>query len=669
MMRWFFRAIRPAALAGLLLMLPGVALAGPPDQRSRLIPPQPSGPSFDPAQLDLTKDPVTNSLSVTHIEVTQSVQDVNHTVQVLSGRRTFVRVFFDVVTASGWGQISGRIIAQSGGATQAINATRSISILDQWNGKLELKRNWVNLGLLFELPPALVQFGQLTIKLDKAFDMYRNGTEIPCNNCATLSRTVSVANTAPLRLTVLGIQYSTGGQSYVPRQIDYDLIPTWLKRAYPISDVIYATRVVSTTTPWMFTCNDANTQVSQIRANDVNGGVDARTHYFGLVYDGGGFMRGCAAIPGQPTPSAIGSGPTGAGTWGWDTDGSYGDWYTGHELGHTLGRYHVGGLCGEAGIDQNYPFVGGQLSGGTSTFVGFDGGDSKFGIEARAEPGMASSDAQSPVNIRHDVMSYCTWQWISSYTYANIYARVVAENNLPSGPAGVEIAGAAPAAESVIQGNFMHILARLEVGWAAAKIVALSRVERATPNVPAGADAPIIETLGADGKVLARYPVAVFEFTDQPHNEGENARKPAGLISSVIPMDETVHALRIIYGGKALAERAGGSSRPVLRAVAAPSQNLSARITLSLGESPIVLSWDGSHAENRPLTYTVQISADAGASWETVAVNLTEPRLEIDPRALSADQRMKALSDRPIKYKIIASDGFHSTELVGNIRE
>ena len=79
--------------------------------------------------------------------------------------------------------------------------------------------------------------------------------------------------------------------------------------------------------------------------------MDARTHYYGLVSDGDGsfFMRGLASgIPGTADPSTVASGPTGVNTWGWDTDGSYGDWYTGHELGHTFGRFHAE-FCGAGG--------------------------------------------------------------------------------------------------------------------------------------------------------------------------------------------------------------------------------------------------------------------------------------------------------------------------------
>src|SRR5262249_49618665 len=161
-----------------------------------------------------------------------------------------------------------------------------------------------------------------------------------------------------------------------------------------------------------------------IRALDIGAGTDKRTHYFGLVADGGFFMRGCAAgIPQTPDPTTVASGPTGPATWGWDFDGSYGDWYTGHELGHTFGRYHPG-ACGEAHDDPSYPFTAGQLANADDAFVGFDAGDPAYNLPMTALPGVAW----------HDVMTYCSYQWLSSYTYQGILTRLLAENNLPAGP-------------------------------------------------------------------------------------------------------------------------------------------------------------------------------------------------------------------------------------------
>jgi hypothetical protein len=63
-------------------------------------------------------------------------------------------------------------------------------------------------------------------------------------------------------------------------------------------------------------------------------GEYGRYVYYGMVDDGGGFMRGKAA----GIPGTIASDPTGSGRFAWDTDGSNGDSYGGHEIAHTCGR-------------------------------------------------------------------------------------------------------------------------------------------------------------------------------------------------------------------------------------------------------------------------------------------------------------------------------------------
>ena len=98
-----------------------------------------------------------------------------------------------------------------------------------------------------------------------------------------------------------------------------------------------------------------------------------------------------------------------------------GDWYTGHELGHTFGRFHAE-FCG-AGGGAPYPFTNGQLSNADGAFVGFDVGDASRGIPGRALPGV----------VWHDVMSYCASQWLSSFTYVGIRDRLVLEDAIPAG--------------------------------------------------------------------------------------------------------------------------------------------------------------------------------------------------------------------------------------------
>src|SRR5206468_3482505 len=149
-----------------------------------------------------------------------------------------------------------------------------------------------------------------------------------------------------------------------PAVKDFALIHSWLLQAYPVASVVWSQVTVDGLNAWPFSAAQNNSYIRALRLQDIQHGTDRRTHYFGLVDDAGGtcFMRGLASgVPTTaPDPSTVASGPTGSNTWGWDTDGSYGDWYTGHELGHTFGRLHAE-FCG-ATDGGPYPFPAGQLS-------------------------------------------------------------------------------------------------------------------------------------------------------------------------------------------------------------------------------------------------------------------------------------------------------------------
>jgi hypothetical protein len=124
----------------------------------------------------------------------------------------------------------------------------------------------------------------------------------------------------PLRVRVLGLRYKQGtpAVTYTPSNFDFQMLLSWLGRAYPAGQVVSSQAVIDATAPPPFTCGDTNAQLAAIRALDMSAGGDHRTNYYGLVSDGGFFMRGCAAVPSTPDPSAVGSGPTGSGTWGWE---------------------------------------------------------------------------------------------------------------------------------------------------------------------------------------------------------------------------------------------------------------------------------------------------------------------------------------------------------------
>jgi len=125
-------------------------------------------------------------------------------------------------------------------------------------------------------------------------------------------------DSAPLRLHLVGFTYPFGTppQTRVPTSVDFGLTISWLQRAYPVALVVASQTIVPANAAAPFGCGDINSQLAALRALDMSAGADTRTHYYGIVSDSGFFMRGCSQVPSSPDPGAIGSGPTGPGTWG-----------------------------------------------------------------------------------------------------------------------------------------------------------------------------------------------------------------------------------------------------------------------------------------------------------------------------------------------------------------
>ena len=150
--------------------------------------------------------------------------------------------------------------------------------------------------------------------------------------------------------------------SYAPHEIDHLRLESWLERAYPTNDVRISTAVptflLTAPAPDCYTVNagmfDAQSAAAIASPSVV---PNARARYYGLVaipLDGPltRVVRALTRI--VPTSTNTLSGPAGAGdAHTWDNDGSYADFYAGHELGHTYGREHPG-AC-EANEDNEYP--------------------------------------------------------------------------------------------------------------------------------------------------------------------------------------------------------------------------------------------------------------------------------------------------------------------------
>jgi hypothetical protein len=577
-------------------------------------------PKTRAAALRLPAKPVI--LKIDGIEVTQAIQNMAHSVPLIAGKATVARVYLTLKfnfplppgqpSASVTGEVSVR--RTPAGPVTKLVAANAIPVPQQ--GSLKDRRKSLDLSLNFLIPDHLGTAGDLYLRVSRLeikIAGFPKSLVIPVPSHTT--RHVTLVTSPPLRVRIVGIRYTTGTppQSYAPSARDFQMVLSWLRRAYPVPEVLATQAIIDATSTWPFFCGDVNAQLSAIRALDVAGGMDRRTHYYGLVADGADFMRGCASgIPQTPDPTTVASGPVGSATFGWDNDGCYGDWYTGHELGHTFGRFHPG-FCGETHDDSSYPFANGQLSNSDGDFVGFDFGDAALGLPMQALPGVDW----------HDVMTYCTFQWLSSYTYMGVRNRIVAEETLGAAPGPVRGAARVRRRAATASTDLIQAVARVNTQDGSGRFVFVNPIPAGDPTPQDPKSPVLLRALDASGKVLAQYRIAPKHDTCQEGGPGGSAT-----IDAIFPKTGSLAVLELTVSGKTV-----DTFRPT-------TARLSARSVRS-GTPP------------KDLRYTVQTSIDGGATWQTQAVGAKSRKYKLNPEEFGAA--------KTVKVRIIASNGFESS--------
>lgn len=563
------------------------------------------------------------------IEVTQAVQDHLNSVPLVARRRTVARVYLSYAGApiAVRGELrvgrspTGPWVGVAPIGPAALDPARAGSSL----AALLSRRHDLGLSLNFLLPAAMTAAGQTWIRLGSVRTVA--GAALPLR--PRPATRVRFSRGAPLRVHVAKVRYTRPGSttSHLPSALDIDLIRSWLRRAYPVATVRLSTTTIDAPHAAPFAANEINALLIALRATDVAAGTDERTHYYGLVADSGGFMRGQASdIPSTPAPGTVASGPAGPSSFGWDTDGGYGDWYTGHELGHTFGRFHAE-FCGAVG-GAPYPYADGQLSNADGRFVGLDVGDAALALPMRALPGTAW----------HDVMSYCGNQWLSAFTYRGLRDRLTAENALGAGAS----AGAALAAPADAVAG-MRVVAAANATRPTGTLTAVlpTASEPTPPDESPGREPFSLALTTARGRTLLEQPVAFRPGACELPGEDVT-----GTIEAVLPALPEASRLELRHGAQVLDARpVGGGTAPRAGAAAPPPP---ARASVERAGDEVVVTWDAP-AAGPARRYLVQASEDDGATWRTVGLELTQPSVRIDPDDFAGRGE--------IALRIVATDG------------
>lgn len=589
--------------------------------------------------------PLTN-LRIDGVEITQSIQSDSNEIPLVRGKRTAVRLF----ASSDGGDIPGvtaRLYRLNSGGSIIDGPLWPVN-LDRDSAFLRVSsspdRDNLNQSFTFFLPPDWV--GSSTLRLRAELNYLRYPPEPNYTDNILTTAVINLDASRRLETHFVLFEYESGGSTYRPRyREDYLQSVSWVRRAFPLASAPGGSTDSSpgfrpafrylfnedlggnidgtnrhpdcqrriNLTPdepgylddpdlcaaWYVVCPT----LDSIRAAE---GLDDSIFQVGMVADDGGFPRGWACGRGVTTPS----GPR---DWGWDFDGSYADWYAGHEIGHSQGRGHTFD-------DPSYPWPDQKI--GDETFRGFDLGDT--GLNSRLIP-------QVYDNNWRDVMSYTFPQWISGYTYLGI------KNFLPASAGILGISG----------GPYLQVSGILYPSAHEADITQVRIWNDLTfsPNPPSPGDYRI-RLLNSSGGQLAAY-----DFTPK---EGETGQ--AMFISEFVPFMAGTARVEITHPGtgKLAWSYVVSSNAPVVTNV----QLLGAVSPIT---GTVTIQWSASDADGDSLSYDVLYSPDNGVSWRAVRMNLNTTSTEVDTNLLPG-----SLQGR---FKVIANDGIRQGEGVSPIYE
>jgi hypothetical protein len=681
-------------------------------------------PSRAAAPLDVT---------VEKIEVIQVIQDIQNSVPLVAGKATLVRAYLSYEADSPI-TVTGTLTLKKvgGGPATEIASDKPLRIDPSLNGQTATKRKDINNSLNFLLPAVNVPAGQFTLTL--SIKNNSTGALVVCPSCSqNPAQTAEFISVPPLRVRLIGMRYNkrdfTTGliESVAPTDEDFNMVESWIRRAYPISQLISTRSIIPVPSQtWRPTndqaCNYINALLSIIRKSDINGNsVDPRTRYYGLVADGGGFMRGCAdVLSSTPGPDSPASGPTGQSAFDWDRDGVYGDWYTGHELAHTFGRKHPG-KCGET-PDDSVPqtqFIGDV----NEVYIGYDAGDDK--LPPPLPPIRPSILTGPPFT---DLMTYCENQWVSAYTYREILSRLLAEGQLnpavvtgtaSSGPPAAtepppssagpmpspsnsgpvpSVVGLAPASSSsslLVQsasparnssgevsggargsnleslpatpqernerGKLLAIVATINITKKTGELLPPLPVSQ-TDNTASGRDVqtyPLvhIRIKNKVGENIGEYIFPIHLTTDRRKDEDVT-----GMINGTIPYMAQTATIELI-----LAEGEESAAQTVLQTFKVDEEqpkvkNLSVKPQMSgpgqTSPFPLDISWEASDKGGNKITYNIEMSTDGGKTWTTVAAFYENTAISLDPK-LDPSENVSE-----IQIRVRANDGFNTSATV-----
>ncbi len=560
------------------------------------------------------------------LEVTQAVQDLNNSVPLVEGKRTFAR--FHVKSASGdHGPVKAQLnLYRNGQFVQAILASNP-------NGGITVRQNpdrgQLQDSFYFDLPTSWLN-GTITLE-----GRISSGWAQTNPNNDTTAATVTFTAVPPLRVWILDMCYTWNGIDHDVPWADINAITSYLQRMYPISNLVIPGVLILT--PCL---SGPQTEQQNLDTLAPIRQSMALSHPWERVYgvfsnDYAAANWGCAGGLAPSVPANIVTGVTGPTPGCYspaDQDGSWGDEIAAHELGHAINSPHVFCNGDEAGPDPNWPPD--HLLGNISPTTNHASPAAMFGFD------IETLQVYPPT--WKDIMTYCHPQWISDYTWKHIRQRLLDEGEWQAQAA--ELADP-PQDYLVVTGKVFVDTQQVQLG----DFYHLTVAAEPPGRVPGEYS---IRLLGVGGVTLADYPFTPqFNYPDHP---SPGSGPLTALISEAVRWNPSTARVAIYRGAAELAGRNVSQNAPVVTVLAPHG-----------GENftgPFAVQWQASDADGDPLSYMLQYSTDAGVTWRPLSGILNSQSTTVDPANLpgTTQGKLRVLASDGVNTGMDASDGVFS---------
>jgi hypothetical protein len=287
-----------------------------------------------------------------------------------------------------------------------------------------------------------------------------------------------------------------------------------------------------------------------------------------------------------------------------------------HELGHNMGRKNApsdrdsdGNVtnidCGDpANEDSSYPQYADHLG---HPLPRASIGDVGINVPATScwPPPCARSEVFQ-ANGTYDVMSYCSPEWISLYTYSAIMNLLPAPLPLADGPASP------------------HLLLTGDLSDGEIELTSPLWVLDTSPPEPPDESGYTVELQDDAGQTLASLPLSA---ADPFHSEGPDT----GRIHQLIPWDPAVARVVILHDDDAVATVEASEHPPEVTVVSPTAGDAWDGVS----SSTQTIVWEAHDADGDELHAIVRFSPDNGTTWTPLGVNITGTSLEVDTASVA----------------------------------